>query len=67
MIKGYPFNQPSVVNRWHVPVPLSPYPVIRLDLSTAKGQPTADALRDRLMHDDYAKYLRDKLIYSIIW
>ena len=25
------------------------YPVIRLDLSTAKGQDTADALRDRLM------------------
>ena len=25
------------------------YPVIRLDISTAKSQPTADALRDRLM------------------
>ena len=33
------------------------YPVIRLDLSTAKGQPTADALRAKLMLmlDDYAE------------
>ena len=34
------------------------YPVIRLDLSTAKGQPTADSLRARLMLmlDDYAEH-----------
>ena len=32
------------------------YPVLRLDVSTAKAQPTADALRERLMLilDDYA-------------
>ena len=32
------------------------YPVLRLDISTAKAQPTADALRERLMLilDDYA-------------
>lgn len=31
------------------------YPVIRLDISTAKAQPTAEALRARLMLENYSE------------